>query len=179
MRLWFLNLFSSTLELNLTGWGLFLFDVGYEDHVPAGFGFGTRQRTKPWLLPVCKVVTSCALDSNSGSICGEPDYTTHLVTFWASHVVTDFDHFLFSPFFLLSTKYFLAVFFLNVQLVRTEDLHRLQFLTKPALNIHNLIYLYLFLVLKRFDFRQVQPRGQKETLQLPISLDAYKGVSKN
>ncbi len=46
-----------------------------------------------------------------------------------------------SPFFLLSAKYFLLVFFLNVQVVRTEDLHFLQFLTIPALNVHNIIYL--------------------------------------
>ena len=41
-----------------------------------------------------------------------------------------------SPFFLLVAKTFLEVFFLKVQVVRTEDLHLLQFLTKPALNIH-------------------------------------------
>ena len=46
-----------------------------------------------------------------------------------------------SPFFLLSAKYFLLVFFLSVHVVRTEDLHFLQFLTIPALKVHNIIYL--------------------------------------
>jgi hypothetical protein len=48
-----------------------------------------------------------------------------------------------SPFFLVSTKNFFPDFFLSVQLVRTDDLHLLQFFTKPALNIHNVIYLLI------------------------------------
>ena len=39
-----------------------------------------------------------------------------------------------SPFFLLLAKVFFPLFFLKVQVVRTDDLHLLQFLTSPALN---------------------------------------------
>jgi len=53
-------------------------------------------------------------------------------------------------FFLLSAKTFLVVFFLIVQLSRTEDLHLLQFLTNPALTIHNFVYL-----LTRFEKSQL------------------------
>ena len=41
-----------------------------------------------------------------------------------------------APFFLLSPKNFLVVFFLMVQVILIEDVHLLQFFTKPALNIH-------------------------------------------
>lgn len=141
---------------------LFWLDVGYEDHVPAGFRLGACQRAKPRRLPACLMMTCWTLDSSSFSIPWDPNNTAHLSTFWAFQMVAKLSYFLFSPFFLLSTKYFLAVFFLNVQLVRTEDLQRLQFLTKPALSIHNLIYSCLVLLLKRFNFRQVQPEGKKK-----------------
>jgi len=59
----------------------------------------------------------------------------------AFRFVADFDYDFISPFFLLSVKIFLVVFFRNVQLIRTDDLHLLQFLTKPTLNIHNVICL--------------------------------------
>jgi len=55
----------------------------------------------------------------------------------------------FSPFFLLSAKTFCRTFFFNVQFVRTDDLHLRQFLTRPALNIHNAVYLL-------FDFEKNQ-----------------------
>jgi hypothetical protein len=41
----------------------------------------------------------------------------------------------------LSTYVFLAVFFLNAQWTRVDDLHFLQLVTIPDLRAHNLVYL--------------------------------------
>jgi hypothetical protein len=89
-------------------------------------------------------------------------------------VVAKLGHCLFSPFFLLSTKYFLAVFFLNVQVVRMEDLHRLQFLTRPALNIHILFTSVCSCFEKNRFPTGCSARGQKETLRISIRAPAYK-----
>jgi len=63
----------------------------------------------------------------------------------AFRVITHVDYFLFSPFFLLFTNNFFPDFFLAVQVSRTDDLHLRQFLTNPALKLHNIIYLCIFL----------------------------------
>ena len=49
-------------------------------------------------------------------------------------------------------KIFLVVFFLSVQLVRIDDLHLLQFLTKPALYIHILFTSLVDFFGKGFDY---------------------------
>jgi len=82
-----------------------------------------------------------ALDSSCFSVMRNPNNTGRSAALGAFRFVADFDYDFASPFFLLSVKIFLVVFFRNVQLIRTDDLHLLQFLTKPALNIHNVIYL--------------------------------------
>jgi len=61
---------------------------------------------------------------------------THSAAFGAFCVVANVGYAFASPFFLLVTKIFLLVFFLIVQFVRTDDLHLLQFFTKPALKVH-------------------------------------------
>jgi hypothetical protein len=70
-----------------------------------------------------------------------PNNVTHSATFWAFCAIANINYVFVSPFLLLSTKLFFPVFFFSVQLVRTDDLYRLQFFTKPALNEHNLFYL--------------------------------------
>ncbi len=63
-----------------------------------------------------------------------------------------------APFFLLSEKNFLVVFFLMVQFNLMDDLHLLQFLTKPALNIHIVLYLLFNDFEKNQLFEALKPR---------------------
>jgi len=60
-------------------------------------------------------------------------------------------------------KIFLVVFFLSVQLSRTDDLHLRQFLTKPALNIHNVVYLVLICFEKYQLFRRFSPEDKRNS----------------
>jgi len=65
----------------------------------------------------------------------------HLAAFWAFRMVANVCYFFVSPFFLLSAKIFFPDFLLIVQVVRTDDLHLLQFFTSPALKVHMPFYL--------------------------------------
>jgi hypothetical protein len=82
-----------------------------------------------------------ALDACGLSVFRNPHHTPYSVTIRALRVVAQTDYFFVSPFFLLSVKIFFPDFFLCVHVVRTDDLHLLQFLTKPALNEHINVYL--------------------------------------
>jgi hypothetical protein len=82
-------------------------------------------------------------------------------------VVTYVDYVLVSPFFLVSAKNFVLDFFLNVQVVRTDDLHLLQFFTKPARNIHNSIYLFIP-DLKRSSYSLGLAQRIRETLHIEV-----------
>jgi hypothetical protein len=77
-----------------------------------------------------------ALDCGCFLVLRNPHYTARSIAPGAFHVLPQDDYFLFSPFFLLSVNIFFPDFFLCVQVMRTDDLHLLQFLTNPALNVH-------------------------------------------
>jgi hypothetical protein len=71
---------------------------------------------------------------------------------------------LFSPFFLLSVNNFFPDFFLCVQVVRTDDLHLLQFLTNPALSVHIDIYLLFVLFCEKNQlFGRVSPEDKRNS----------------
>jgi hypothetical protein len=90
---------------------------------------------------------SCrALDSRCLLVLRNPHDAPYSFALWAFRVVTYYDYFLFSPFFLLSVNNFFPDFFLCVQVRRTDDLHLLQFFTKPALKVH----IYIFLLVELF-----------------------------
>ena len=61
---------------------------------------------------------------------------THPAALGAFRAIPNSNYAFLSPFFLLSAKIFFPVFFLIVQVILTDDLQRLQFFTKPALNEH-------------------------------------------
>src|SRR4030042_6606986 len=105
----------------------------------------------------------CPLDSRCFSVLRNPHDTPYLVALRAFCAVANIYYFFVSPFFLLSTKIFFADFFLAVQVSRTDDLHLLQFFTRPALNEHIPIFLLLF-ILKRFNYSTGKAQGRKETL---------------
>jgi hypothetical protein len=86
-----------------------------------------------------------ALDACCFSVFRNPHHAPYSVALRAFRVVAHGDYFLISPFFLLSVNNFFPDFFLCVQVTRTDDLHLLQFFTKPALNEH--INFYLLFVL--------------------------------
>jgi hypothetical protein len=76
---------------------------------------------------------------------------THPAALGAFRAIPNSNYAFLSPFFLLSAKIFFPVFFLIVQVILTDDLQRLQFFTKPALNEHILFNLSVS-VLKRFNY---------------------------
>ena len=90
------------------------------------------------LAVACWTLNSCCLP-----IFRNPHDAAYPVAFRTLRVVTYINYVFISPFLLVFTKNFFLDFFLNVQVVRTDDLHLLQFLTKPALNMHNFIYLLI------------------------------------
>jgi hypothetical protein len=73
-------------------------------------------------------------------------------------------------FFLVLAKTFLVVFFLNGHVVRIDDLHLRQFLTKPALNSHN----FVSLIIKESANRLGSTQKLTETLKLMIIINTYK-----
>jgi hypothetical protein len=98
---------------------------------------------------------------------------THLSTLGAFRAVSNCNYAFLSPFSVLSTKLFFAVFFLIVQVILTGDLQSLKFFTKPALNEHNSFYLSMF-VLKRFNYSIGSAQRIKETLHLNMRYQVNK-----
>ena len=88
-------------------------------------------------------------------------------------MVANSDYAFVSPFFLVSTKNFFPDFFLSVQVVRTDDLHLLQFFTKPALKEHIDICLLFILFWKGSIIRGLAQRI-RETLHLKVDSRTYK-----
>jgi len=114
---------------------------------------------------------SCwALDSCGFLVLRNPHNTPYSLALRAFLMVANSDYAFVSPFFLLSTKNFFPDFFLSVQVVRTDDLHLLQFFTKPALSVHNDIYLLFILFLKRFNYSIGSAQRIRETLHLKCEL---------
>ena len=83
----------------------------------------------------------------------------HPAALWALRTVADTDYAFVSPFFLLLTKIFFPAFFRKVQVLRTDDLHLLQFFTKPTLNIHIIVTSNSFLLEKNQLFDWLIPEG--------------------
>jgi hypothetical protein len=110
------------------------------------------------------VVNGGALDSSCFLVLGDPDYTPYPVALGAFRVVAHVDYFFVSPFFLLFANTFLPDFFLCVQVMRTDDLHLLQFLTNPALNEHIDIYLLVgYSFEKNQLFGRVSPEDKRNS----------------
>jgi len=116
---------------------------------------GFARRVYKWpqfsIWRVCQTVACWALDSSSFAVFRNPHYAACPFASWAWRGIAYLGYVFDSPFFLFTAKYFLLVFFFKVHVVRTDDLHFLQFLTIPALKVHNIIYL-LLLELKRFSY---------------------------
>ena len=104
-----------------------------------------------------------------------PHNVTYPFALRAFCVVAYTDYAFVSPFFLLSANSFFPDFFLYVQVTRTDDLHLLQFLTKPALKVHNSIYL-LIIFLKRFNYSIGSAQRIRETLHLDMCSHTNKRV---
>ena len=114
---------------------------GYENHVSTGFVWWVYERVQFRIRIIRQAVTCWALNSRCLTIFWNPHYAASPSAARAWRGIAYLSYAFESPFFLLTAKNFLLVFFLNVQVVRTEDLHFLQFLTIPALKVHNIIYL--------------------------------------
>jgi len=108
-------------------------------------------------------VTCWTLNSRCLTVFRNPYNATCPVAFGAFGLIADVSYVLVSPFFLLSAKIFFPVFFLNVQVVRTEDLHLLQFFTIPALNIHKVIYLLIVILEKIQLFDRFSPEDKRNS----------------
>ena len=82
-------------------------------------------------------------------------------------MVTYIDYVFVSPFLLVSAKNFVLDFFLNVQVVRTDDLHLLQFFTKPALKLHIDIYLLIVYFGEKVQlFGRVSPEDKRNSSRI-------------
>ena len=86
-----------------------------------------------------------ALDTCGLFVLRNPHHAPYSLAPGALRVGAYGDYFFSSPFFLLSVNIFLPDFLRCVQVVRTDDLHLLQFLTKPALKEHIDIYLLILI----------------------------------
>jgi hypothetical protein len=78
------------------------------------------------------------------------------------------------PFFLEVMKIFLVVFFLYGQLIRIDDLHLLQFLTKPALIMH-IICFFSFGYLEKNPLLSLK-RDNRNSSDKAMLTRAYKGA---
>ena len=122
------------------------FDIGYEDHVSTVLGLGTcycaifRCRAARYAV-TCRTLNPLCL-----AVTGNPNYVPHPAAFWAFRTVANVNYVFVSPLFLLLTKTFFPAFFRKVQVLRTDDLHLLQFFTKPTLNIHIIVTSYAFFI---------------------------------
>jgi len=105
-----------------------------------------------------QAVTCWALYSSCLSVLRNPNNVAHLAALGAFCAVPNGDYAFLSPGFLLFAKIFFPDFLLIVQVVRTDDLHRLQFLTIPALNEH----IYFFLLVVSFEKIQLFDRFSPE-----------------
>jgi hypothetical protein len=109
------------------------------------------------------VMTSGALNSCCVPIFRNPDNVANPAALWALRAVSNSNYAFLSPFFLLSWKIFFPDFFLIVQVVLTDDLHRLQFLTSPALNEHISFYLLVVCFEKIQLFDRFSPEDKRNS----------------
>jgi hypothetical protein len=120
----------------------FLFDFRHENHISTCSGSRMFCCAQSRMRGILHAVHCWTLYPSCLPVFLNPHDMAHPAAFGTFRAISNSNYAFYPPFFLLSEKIFFPVFFLNVQVVRTDDLHRLQFFTKPALNEHNSFYLF-------------------------------------